>query len=201
MTTRIYGYARVSTTKQDLERQLLKFRELNIPENAIFQDQQSGKDFTRDDYQVLRRIIQAGDLIYFDALDRLGRDYDGIKNEWTHITRTVGADVIILENPDLFDSRKWRAMGDIGKLMEDQFLSLLAYVADQERKKMLQRQKEGIAVAMAAGVQFGRPRVGIDKRFIETVERWKNGELLAVEAYKLLGISKNTFYRRVKEMS
>lgn len=195
-----FGYGRTSTQHQDLERQLLKFRELGIDERNIFTDQQSGKDFSREDYQALRRMIRKDDLIYFDALDRLGRDYDGIISEWKFITRTVGADILILENPDLFDSRKWKQMGDIGKLMEDQFLSLLAFVADQERKKMLQRQKEGIAVARANGVQFGRKKKKIDNRFKQIVERWNNKEITAVEAYTMMGMSKNTFYRRIKEL-
>lgn len=103
----------------------------------------------------MKRIVRQGDVIYLDALDRLGRDYDGIIKEWKEITRDLGADIVVLENASLFDSRKFRETGDIGKLMEDQFLALLAYVAEQERKKMKQRQQEGIAVAKAKGVRFG----------------------------------------------
>lgn len=137
------GYARVSAKDQNPERQLKKFRELGIEERYIFIDKQSGKDFNRPQYQGMLLIIREGDLLYLDALDRLGRDYDGIIREWKYITRELNADIVVLENETLFDSRKFRTMGDLGKLMEDQFLSLLSYVAEQERKKIsCVRQKE-----------------------------------------------------------
>lgn len=107
-------------------------------------DKASGANFDRIQYQALRDRIREGDLIYIDALDRLGRNYDEVISEWKYITRTIKADIIILENETLFDSRKFRDMGDMGKLMEDQFLSSLAYVAEQERKKIRQRQAEGL---------------------------------------------------------
>ncbi|RXZ77266.1 recombinase family protein [Paenibacillaceae bacterium] len=194
------GYVRVSDRDQNTERQLIKMRELGIPDKFIFVDKASGKDFKRDKYQELRKVLREGDLLYMDALDRLGRDYDGIISEWKHITREVGADIVVLENEELFDSRKFKSMGDIGKLLEDQFLSMLAYVAEQERKKNKQRQREGIDVAMNAGIQFGRPKKGITPEFMRQYEAWKNGEITATAAYKALGISDNTFYRRVKEI-
>lgn len=130
------GYAHVSAKDQNPERQLKKFRDLEIEERYIFIDKQSGKDFNRPQYQGMLLIIREGDLLYLDALDRLGRDYDGIIREWKYITRDLNADIVVLENETLFDSRKFRSMGDLGKLMEDQFLSLLSYVAEQERKKI-----------------------------------------------------------------
>lgn len=150
------AYGRVSTKEQNVERQLLKFRELGIEERFVFVDKQSGKDFDRPRYQAMRLMIREGDLVYVDALDRLGRDYDGIIAEWKHITREIGADIVCLDNETLFDSRKFKTMGDFGKVMEDQFLSLLAYVAEQERKKNRSRQAEGIEVARTEGVTFGR---------------------------------------------
>lgn len=149
------AYGRVSAKDQNPERQLVKFRELKIDERYIFVDKLSGKNFNRPRYQAMRLMIREGDLIYIDALDRLGRDYDGIIDEWKYITREVGADIICLDNETLFDSRKFKTMGDLGKLLEDQFLSMLAYVAAQERLKNKQRQSEGIEVAKAAGVKFG----------------------------------------------
>jgi DNA invertase Pin-like site-specific DNA recombinase len=136
-------------------------KELGIEDRFIFIDKQSGKDFEREQYQAMKRIIRENDLLFLDALDRLGRDYEGIIREWKVITRELGADIVILENETLFDSRKFKQMGDMGKLMEDQFLSLLSYVADQERKKIRQRQAEGIAVAKAKGKHLGRPKMDL----------------------------------------
>ncbi|MBU8763727.1 recombinase family protein [Micrococcus luteus] len=193
------AYARVSAKDQNPERQLVKFRELGIDERYIFMDKQSGKDFDRPRYQAMRLMIREGDLIYLDALDRLGRDYDGIIREWKYITREIQADIVVLENQTLFDSRKFRTMGDFGKVMEDQFLSLLSYVAEQERKKNRQRQAEGIEVARKEGVKFGRPKQQIDANFIRIYDQWKSDAITATAAMKLLGMKSNTFYRRVKE--
>ncbi|MEK3759662.1 recombinase family protein [Paenibacillus sp. FSL P4-0338] len=193
------AYGRVSTKEQNVERQLLKFRELEIEERFVFVDKQSGKDFDRPRYQAMRLMLREGDLVYLDALDRLGRDYDGIIAEWRYITREIGADIVCLDNETLFDSRKFKTMGDFGKVMEDQFLSLLAYVAEQERKKNRSRQAEGIEVARAEGVTFGRPKHEIDNTFIEAYEAWKSGEYTATEAMRRIGMKKPTFYRRVRE--
>lgn len=193
------AYARVSAKDQSPERQLVKFRALGIDERYIFMDKQSGKDFDRPRYQAMRLMIREGDVIYLDALDRLGRDYDGIIREWKYITREVQADIVVLENETLFDSRKFRNMGDFGKVMEDQFLSLLSYVAEQERKKNRQRQAEGIGVAKIEGVKFGRPKQEIDSNFIRVYDQWRSGAITATAAMKLLEMKSNTFYRRVKE--
>lgn len=193
------AYGRVSTKEQNVERQLLKFRELGIEERFVFVDKQSGKDFDRPRYQAMRLMLREGDLVYVDALDRLGRDYDGIIAEWKYITREIGADIVCLDNETLFDSRKFKTMGDFGKVMEDQFLSLLAYVAEQERKKNRSRQAEGIEVARTEGVTFGRPKHEIDNTFIEVYEAWRSGEFTATEAMRRIGMKKPTFYRRVKE--
>lgn len=193
------GYVRVSTKEQNTERQLIKMRELGIEERYIFVDKASGKDFDRPQYQALRLVIREGDLLYLDALDRLGRDYDGIISEWKYVTREVGADIVVLENETLFDSRKFKTMGDLGKLLEDQFLSMLSYVAEQERKKNKQRQAEGIAVALDSGVKFGRPKQEISDEFRTVYNEWKAGAITATEGMKQLGMKPNTFYRRVKE--
>lgn len=194
-----FGYVRVSSRDQNVERQIKKMQQLGIEERNIFIDKQSGKDFEREQYQLLRRFIRENDLIYIDALDRLGRNYDGVISEWKYITREINADIVVLENETLFDSRKFKQMGDIGKLMEDQFLSLLSYVADQERKKIKQRQAEGIAVAKAKGKNIGRPKHEIDKAFVDVYLKWKNNEITAVKAMNMLSMKSNTFYRRIKE--
>jgi DNA invertase Pin-like site-specific DNA recombinase len=193
------AYGRVSAKDQNPERQLIKFREHGIEDRFIFVDKQSGKDFDRPRYQAIRMMIREGDLVYLDALDRLGRDYDGIISEWKYITREINADIVCLDNETLFDSRKFKTMGDLGKLLEDQFLSMLAYVAEQERKKNRQRQAEGIEIAKADGVKFGRPKVEIDAAFVLIYDEWKNGAITATTAMKKLNMKYRTFYRRVNE--
>ena len=174
-------------------------RELGIEERYIFVDEQSGKDFDRPKYQAMRFLIREGDLIYIDALDRLGRNYEGVIKEWKEITRELKADIVILENETLFDSRKFRSMGDIGKLMEDQFLSLLSYVGDQERKKIKQRQAEGIKAAKERGVKFGNKKIEITPEFISVYKSWRGGSISAAEGMRLLNMKANTFYRRAYE--
>lgn len=198
---RKYGYVRVSSKDQNVGRQVEKMLGLGINEQFIFIDKASGKDFDRPQYQHLRKCIQEGNLVYIDALDRLGRNYDEIIKEWKYITRELNADIVILENETLFDSRKFKSMGDIGKLMEDQFLSLLSYVAEQERKKIRQRQKEGIELAHKKGQAYGRPRtVVVNDRFIQVYQQWKNGNITATSATESLELSTRAmFYRLVKE--
>ncbi|NLL07135.1 MAG: recombinase family protein [Clostridiaceae bacterium] len=192
------AYIRVSSKDQSVERQVAKMKELKIEERFIFIDKQSGKDFDRPQYQTMKKILREGDLLYMDSLDRLGRDYDGIIQEWKHITRKTNADIIVLENSSLFDSRKFKEMGDMGKLMEDQFLSLLSYIAEQERKKIKQRQSEGIALARLKGTSIGRPKVTLPHNFEEVYTQWKQGKLKAVEAFEILNLKKATFYNKVK---
>lgn len=154
----------------------------------------------------MKKIIREGDLIYIDALDRLGRDYDGIIREWKLITRQYNADIVILENSTLFDSRKFKEMGDLGKLMEDQFLSLLSYVAEQERKKIKRRQREGIDLAIKNGVEIGRPKINLNtisesqlKTLKEVYPKWKNGELTAVKFMEIIDLKKSSFYKIIRE--
>ena len=210
MNTKTFGYIRVSTADQNIERQLTKMRELGIEERDIFIDKASGKSFNRPQYQALKSVIRAGDLIYMDALDRLGRNYDEIISEWKDITRSVNADIVVLENETLFDSRKFKAMNTddskLGSLMEDQFLSLLSYVADQERKKILKRQAEGIAEARKAGKHLGRPRLdlaALSKQQRQDLEAnypaWKAKTITGVQFMELLALKKNSFYKIIKE--
>lgn len=195
------GYVRVSSKEQNEGRQVCKLRELGVEERFIFIDKQSGKNFDRPQYQAMKRMVREGDIIYIDALDRLGRDYDKIIEEWKYLTRELKADIIILENETLFDSRKFKAMNDMGKLMEDQFLSLLSYVAEQERKKIRARQREGIDLALEEGRSYGRPKLEMhEEAFNALYQRWKAKQITAVKAMQELNISKNTFYRRVAEL-
>ncbi|MGF9993233.1 recombinase family protein [Bacillus mycoides] len=202
----IYGYIRVSTKDQNEQRQLHKMMERDVEARRIFVDKASGRHFDRPQYQLLRKVLSTGDIVYIDALDRMGRNYDEVISEWKYITRELQADIVVLENETLFDSRKFREMGDMGRLMEDQFLSLLSYVADQERKKIHQRQMEGIAVAKSQGKHLGRPQVNLStlsKQQIniieETYSKWKSGEITAVMFMEMLKLRKNTFYKIMKE--
>ncbi|MED1625074.1 recombinase family protein [Bacillus pseudomycoides] len=202
----IYGYIRVSTKDQNEQRQLHKMMERGVEARRIFVDKASGRHFDRPQYQLLRKILSTGDIVYIDALDRMGRNYDEVIAEWKYITRELQADIVVLENETLFDSSKFREMGDMGRLMEDQFLSLLSYVADQERKKIHQRQAEGIAVAKSQGKHLGRPQFNLStlssKQLLiieETYPKWKNREITGVQFMEVLGLKKNTFYKVIKE--
>lgn len=208
--SKVFGYIRVSSKDQNIERQLIKMQELGINERDIFIDKASGKDFNRPAYQALKVQLRAGDLVYIDALDRLGRDYDAIINEWKYITREIDADIVVLENETLFDSRKFKAMNTedskMGSLMEDQFLSLLSYVADQERKKILKRQAEGIALAKISGKHLGRPQLNLStlskqqRSDLESnYQAWKDKTLTGVQFMNELGLKKNSFYKIIKE--
>ena len=194
------GYIRVSDKRQNPDRQIEKMLAIGIEERFIFVDRQSGKDFVRPAYQSMKQVLREGDLLYLDALDRLGRNYDGIIEEWKEITRSLGVDIVVLEQESLFDSRRFREMGELGKLMEDQFLSLLSYVAEQERNKIRTRQREGINIAQRKGVRFGRPRVEMTEEFQEVVKRWRKGEVTAKEAMRICKMKPSTFYRRVEEL-
>lgn len=166
MTTKTFGYIRVSTADQNTARQEAKMKALGIDERDIYIDHASGKDFNRPQYQNMKSRLRSGDLVYVDAIDRLGRNYEAIISEWKEITHQINADIVVLENETLFDSRKFKAMNtedsQLGSLMEDQFLSLLSYVADQERKKILKRQREGIEAARKAGKHLGRPAINLE---------------------------------------
>lgn len=178
----------------------LRFRRTGIfKDRFIFVDKASGKDFNRQEYQAMKKNIREGDLIYVDALDRLGRNYDGIIEEWKNITRTLKADIVVLENEALFNSRKFRELGDLGKLLEDQFLSLLSYVAEQERMKIRKRQAEGIAAAKSKGKHLGRPKAQYPKQWPLIYTEWKDGKNTAVKAFNALGMKKPTFYKLVKQ--
>lgn len=194
------GYVRISAKTQSLARQLDTMEKLGIEPRFVFQDVASGKDFERTGYQAMKSVLREGDCLYIDALDRLGRDYDNIIAEWKDITRNLKCDIVALDNSALFDSRKFKEMGELGKLMEDQFLSLLAYVADVERKKTLERQRQGIESAKKKGVRFGRPSSIKDwELFDRTAKRWVAGEITAAEACRITGAKKTSWYKYTTE--
>lgn len=195
----LFGYIRVSSASQNLSRQMEKMLSLGIQEKNIYFDVKSGKDFDREAYKNLKRALRKEDVLFVDSLDRLGRNYDGVIKEWKEITRDIQADIVVLDNEELFDSRKFKAMGDIAKLMEDQLLAVLAHVAEQRRNEIKRQQREGIESAKRQGIKFGRQKKECSN-FEEIYYRWKKDELTGVEATKLSGLSKSVFYRRIKEL-
>lgn len=206
MNTKVFGYIRVSAIDQNEGRQKEKMLAKGVNERDIYIDKATGANFDRPMYQALRNNVREGDLVYIDSLDRLGRNYDDVIAEWKYITREVKADIVALDKESLFDSRKFKQMDGIGKLLEDQLLSTLSYVAEQEREKIRQRQSEGIALAKSQGKHLGRPKMGLDtlsksqrKTLEDKYPEWKVNTITGVQFMELLGLKKNTFYKIVKE--
>jgi len=189
------GYVRVSSKDQNLDRQILQMQELGISEKHIYIDKESGKDFDRIGYRYMKKSLEPGDLLIVNSLDRFGRNYEEIMQEWNTITRAVKADIKVLDMP-LLDTTQHKDL--LGTFISDLVLQVLSFVAHRERDSIRQRQSEGIA-AKANGVKFGRARIAITENFIEAYNLWQSGEITAVRAMELSGMSKATFYRKVKE--
>ena len=193
----LYGYIRVSTRDQNEDRQLIALRELKIPEKNIFMDKQSGKDFNRPQYKRLVRKLKKDDLLYIKSIDRLGRNYTEILEQWRFLTKEKGIDIVVLDMP-LLDTRKNRDL--TGTLIADIVLQLLSYVAQTEREFIRQRQAEGIAVAKAQGVRFGRPPLAQPKEFPAVHQAWLKKEISAREAARRLSVTHKTFLRWAHEL-
>lgn len=191
-----YGYARVSTKEQNEQRQLLALCEFGISENRIYLDKQSGKDFERKNYQRLLRKLKSGDTLVIKSIDRLGRNYEEILEQWRIITKEKQVAIVVLDMP-LLDTRKNRDL--TGTLIADIVLQLLSYVAQTEREFIRQRQAEGIAAAKLRGVQFGRKPMKRPEEFAAVWETWRCGEISAREAARQLKITHRTFLRWAKE--
>ena len=196
MKSKIFGYARVSSKEQNEERQLVAFKGYGIDERDIYVDKQSGKDFNRENYITLKHILRENDLLVIKSIDRLGRNYNQIIDEWKDITKNIKADIVVIDMP-LLDTRKNKDL--LGTFISDLVLQILSYVAEQERTFIKQRQKEGITNAKNNGVKFGRPRIEKPQDFDVVVSRWKNKEIKSKEAMELLGLKPNTFYNMVKD--
>ena len=195
----LYGYIRVSTRDQNEDRQLIALRELKIPEKNIFMDKQSGKDFNRPQYKRLVRKLKKDDLLYIKSIDRLGRNYAEILEQWRLLTQTKGADIVVLDMP-LLDTRQ--SSRDLtGTFVADLVLQILSYVAQTERENIRQRQKEGIQAAKRKGVQFGRPKIPVPDQFTELKQQWKNNEISSRQAASQLGVSHETFLRWCKRQA
>lgn len=196
MKNKIFGYVRVSSKEQNEDRQLIAFKEFGIDERDIYIDKQSGKDFNREQYNILKHILRENDVLVIKSIDRLGRNYNMIIDEWKDITKNIKADIVVLDMP-LLDTRNNKDL--LGTFISDLILQILSYVAEQERTFIKQRQKEGIAAAKNNNVKFGRPKIEKPQNFDIVVNKWKNKEIKTKEAIEILGLKPNTFYNLVKQ--
>ena len=191
-----YGYIRVSTREQNEARQLDALYKAGVEEKKIYMDKQSGKDFDRKGYQRLLHRLRPGDTLFVKSIDRLGRNYNEILEQWRVITKEKRADIVVIDMP-LLDTRQ-TGRDLTGTFVADLVLQILSYVAQTERENIRQRQMEGIAAARQRGVQFGRPRIPVPEGFDGAKEKWQNGQITSRAAARQLGISQDTFLRWVR---
>ncbi len=192
----IYGYARVSTREQNEDRQLKALLDVDVPKENIFVDKESGKDFNRVCYRRLVRRLRKDDVLYIKSIDRLGRNYEEIIEQWKYITKTRKADIVVIDMP-ILDTRQGKDL--MGTFLSDIVLALLSYVSENERINIKQRQAEGIAIAKANGVQFGRKPTPLPNDFEIIVSRWRHKEITVTEASELCGMPKSTFFDKAKK--
>ena len=191
-----YGYARVSTKEQHEDRQMDALSRAGVLGKYIFLDKQSGKDFERRSYQKLVKQLKEGDVLYIKSIDRLGRNYEEIQNQWRLLTKEKNIDIVVLDNP-LLDTRRGKDL--VGTFLSDIVLQVLSFVAENERTNIRQRQAEGIASAKARGVQFGRPAIELPSDFSRIVAAWQRREITIEQVLATTGMKRSTFYRKVKE--
>ena len=191
----VYGYVRVSTREQNEDRQLIALREVDVAEKNIYVDKQSGKDFKRPQYKRLLRKLKKDDLLYIKSIDRLGRNYEEIQQQWRFLTKDKGIDIVVLDMP-LLDTRRGKDL--MGTFLSDIVLQVLSFVAENERTTIRQRQAEGIAAAKARGVRFGRPPKPLPENFHLMYQKWKQGEITGTAAAKACGLPLSTFRYRAE---
>lgn len=196
--SKVYGYIRVSSADQNEDRQLVALRSCKVPECNLFEDKQSGKDFERPEYRRMLRRLKRDDLLYVKSIDRLGRNYGEILEQWRLLTKEKGVDIVVLDMP-LLDTRSGKDL--MGTFIADLVLQILSFVAQNERENIRQRQAEGIAAAKARGVPFGRPALPLPENFEEVVSSWRNKEIDFASALQQTGMRPATFYRRLKDIS
>ncbi len=194
-----YGYIRVSSKDQCEDRQWLALKQFDIPRKNIYVDKVSGKNFDRPQYNRLVKKLRKGDVLIVLSIDRLGRNYDEIQNQWRVITKVKQVDIVVLDMP-LLDTRKKGDQDLTGTFIADMVLQILAYVAQIERENIKQRQKEGIYAAKSRGVIFGRPRKDVPQNFKEIKNQWLQNQITSRQAAKALGIAQSTFLRWVQEI-
>ena len=192
----IYGYVRVSSTDQNEDRQIAALWDVQVPEKNIYMDKQSGKDFNRPNYKNLVGNLKAGDLLYILSIDRLGRNYEEIQEQWRTLTKEIGIDICVLDMP-LLDTRNGKDL--MGTFIADLVLQILSFTAQSERENIKKRQAQGIAAAKAKGVKFGRPGKGAPDDFGEHVRAWEQKRLTLEKVLEQCSMSKATFFRRLRE--
>ena len=192
-----FGYIRVSSVDQNEDRQLDAMIALEIPNSNIYIDKVSGKDFDRPRYKVLMKKLRSGDLLYIKSIDRLGRNYEEVLNQWRILTKERGVDIAVIDMP-LLDTRCGKDL--MGTFIADIVLQILSFVAQNEREIIRQRQAEGIAAAKARGVHMGRPAKRSPENFGEIVELWEGGKIPLSEALEKADMKKSTFYNRLREL-
>ena len=195
-TQDIYGYVRVSSTDQNEDRQMLEMQRLKIKKKNIYIDKQSGKDFNRPSYQRLLGKLKKGDLLYVKSIDRLGRNYKEIQDQWRALTKEMEVDVVVIDMP-LLDTRVYKDL--MGTFIADLVLHVLSFVAENERVNIRKRQEEGIKAAKLKGVMFGRPMIKVPDNFGSLVKQWERGHIRAEDVAKECDMSIATFYRRLRE--
>lgn len=196
MKNKIFGYARVSSKEQNEERQIVAFKYYGVDERDIYIDKQSGKNFDREQYNILKHILRENDILVIKSIDRLGRNYNMIIDEWKDITKNIKADIVVIDMP-LLDTTKNKDL--LGTFISDLILQILSYVAEQERTFIKQRQKEGISTAMNKEIKFGRPTIEKPQNYDIVVSKWKNKEIRTKEAIEQLGLKPSTFYNMVNK--
>ena len=193
---KIFGYVRVSAKDQNEARQMAALKQMNVPAKNIYLDRLSGKNFNRPMYQKLRQRLDENSLLYLKSLDRLGRNYCEILEEWRYITRVKGADIVVIDMP-LLDTRRGKNL--LGSFISDVVLQILSFVAENERDSIRQRQAEGVAAARKRGVRFGRPSKPLPNGFSVECAKWRRGETTLKQASQNCGMALSTFYAKVKD--
>lgn len=190
MTGNIYGYIRVSSTDQNDARQWIAMKGKAVPKQNIYLDKQSGKDFNRPQYKRMLKKLKSGDLLYLLSIDRLGRNYEEIQNQWRILTKEIGIDICVLDMP-LLDTRNGKDL--MGTFIADLVLQILSFVAQSERESIKKRQAQGIAAAKEKGIRFGRPPKPLPENYHSVYQRWKSGKITGLEAAKQCGMTMSTF--------
>lgn len=193
MQKKMYGYMRVSSKEQHDDRQRIALMEIGVPERQIYMDKQSGKDFERTQYQRLLKKLDRESVLFIKSIDRLGRNYADLNEQWRIITKEKGADIVVIDMPVL-DTRREKNL--LGTFISDIILTLLSYVAENERENIRQRQAEGIAAAKARGVKFGRPTIPVPNNFYQVVKDWRGGKISMKSAASICQLSPKTFYSK-----
>lgn len=192
----IYGYVRVSSIEQNEARQMVEMERVGVPQKKIYKDKQSGKDFMRPNYLKMVKKLKRGDLVYILSIDRLGRNYEEIQEQWRYLVREKGVDIAVIDMP-LLDTRNGKDL--MGTFLADIVLQVLSFVAQNERENIRKRQAQGIAAAKAKGVRFGREAIAMPDNFPDVVKRWEKGEIRFDEALRQTKLKETTFYRRLRE--